>query len=61
MDIETIKKYKDNCKKLAVNDIKNLKNCLKDNKYACFNDLIIYMLKYNIKLEQESIDFKDFA
>lgn len=61
MDIETIEKYKDNCKKLTVNDIKNLKNCLKDNKYACFNDLIIYMLKYNIKLEQESIDFKDFA
>ena len=57
MDINTLIKYKDYTKELTKEDIKRL-SYLKEqpimNKYL---DVIDYMLKYNVKLEQENINY----
>ncbi|MFQ9071772.1 MAG: hypothetical protein ACLR43_02715 [Faecalibacillus faecis] len=50
MNIEMLKKYKDYTKPLTQNDRKRLLS-FKENQ----NELIDYMLKNNVKLEQEII------
>lgn len=58
MDISTLIKYKDYTKKLTKEDIKrltSLKEQVHINKYL---DVIEYMLKYNVKLEQENINYE---
>lgn len=58
MDINTLIKYKDYTKKLTKEDIKRLTSLKEQpimNKYL---DVIDYMLKYNVKLEQENINYQ---
>lgn len=56
MDLETLKKYEKYGKKLTGNDIKRLKKlqCTKMGKEEC--ECVDYMLKHNVKLEQECVD-----
>lgn len=60
MDLNTLIKYKKYCKNLTENDKKELNQMLYNEEYNEFRDLIIYMLKFNVKLEQEAIDLSDF-
>lgn len=58
MDINTLIKYKDYTKELTKEDIKRLTSIKEQpimNKYL---DVIEYMLKYNVKLEQENINYQ---
>lgn len=58
MDINTLIKYKDYTKELTKEDIKRLTSLKEQpimNKYL---DVIEYMLKYNVKLEQENINYQ---
>lgn len=58
MDINTLIKYKDHTKELTKEDIKRLTSLKEQpimNKYL---DVIEYMLKYNVKLEQENINYQ---
>ena len=48
MDVDTLKKYDEYTKKLTKNDKKNLKSMKND-------EVIAYMLKNNVKLEQEIV------
>jgi len=57
MDIDTLKKYKDDCLPLTENDKKRLTLLLKNKENNFFTDVIEYMLENNYKLEQESIEF----
>lgn len=43
-------------KKLTNNDIKNLTKMLNNPKFELFKEIIEYMLKHNVKLEQESLE-----
>ena len=57
MDIDTLIKYRDYTKKLTKEDIKRL-NYLKEQPLMIkYLYVIDYMLKYNIKLEQENINY----
>lgn len=60
MDLNTLIKYRKYCKNLTENDKKELNQMLYNEEYVEFRDLIIYMLKFNVKLEQEAIDLSDF-
>lgn len=55
MDIGELKKYKSECQPLESTDIKKLKSMRENQDFHVFWDAIDYMLKENIKLEQESI------
>lgn len=56
MDINQLEKYKNQCQKLTENDIKRLRLMLEEKKYEKYHSVITFMLKENIKLEQESIE-----
>lgn len=56
MSIDIIEKYKDECQSLTENDKKRLKTLLNNEEASDFKEVIEYMLKNNIKLEQESIE-----
>lgn len=57
MDINTLVRYKNYTKDLTKEDIKRL-NYLKEQPLMYkYLDVIDYMLKYNIKLEQENINY----
>lgn len=57
MDINTLVRYKNYTKELTKEDIKRL-NYLKEHPLMYkYLDVIDYMLKYNIKLEQENINY----
>lgn len=53
MDVDTLVKYKDYCKKLTDNDRKRLNNLLDSQ----FHDVVKYMLENDCKLEQEAEKF----
>ena len=57
MDIEQLEKYKDECLPLTENDIVRLNALIETVEGQEFKNIIEYLLKHNIKLEQESIDF----
>ena len=59
MGVAQIEKYKDECQTLTDNDIKRLEMLLTRDDALEFKEVIEYMLKNSIKLEQESIDDKD--
>ncbi len=61
MNLNTLNKYRKYCKKLTENDKKELNQLLYNEQYKEFYDLIVYMLKFNVKLEQEAIDLSDFV
>ena len=55
MDLETLKKYKDRCLPLGGEKYREkLERCLTDPEFACFREVISYMLRENIRLEQEA-------
>ncbi len=60
MDLNTLNKYKKYCKNLTENDKYELNQMLNNEQYKEFYNLIVYMLKFNVKLEQEAIDLSDF-
>lgn len=57
MDLKTLQTYKSNCLKLTDNDKRNLLLMKSQQEYKQFYEVIDYMLKEDIKLEQESIEF----
>lgn len=55
MDLETLKKYKERCLPLGGEKYREkLEKCLSDSEYLCFREVISYMLKENVRLEQEA-------
>ena len=60
MDLNTLNKYKKYCKNLTENDKYELNQMLNNEQYKEFYNLIVYMFKFNVKLEQEAIDLSDF-
>lgn len=56
MGIKEIAQYKNECQHLTENDKKRLTSLLCSKEASDFEDVIKYMLKNNIKLEQESIE-----
>lgn len=56
MDTETLQKHIQDAVKLTANDRIRLENLIHIPEYA---EVISYMLKYNIKLEQEQIDYTE--
>lgn len=58
MTIDMLKKYKDECQRLTLNDVHKLKHLL--NEDNMFSDLIRYMIDNKVKLEQESISDEFF-
>lgn len=60
MDLNTLNKYEKYCKNLTENDKYELNQMLNNEQYKEFYNLIVYMLKFNVKLEQEAIDLSDF-
>lgn len=54
MDTETLRKHIRYAVKLTANDRKRLENLIHIPEYA---EVIAYMLRYNVKLEQEQIDY----
>ena len=54
MNIEELKKYRNNCKALSNNDRKRLNAMLEDEDFDKYKEVIHYMLEMNIKLEQEA-------
>lgn len=58
MDINTLINYKDYTKELTKEDIKRLTSLKEQPKMNKYLDVIEYMLKYNVKLEQENINYQ---
>ena len=58
MDINTLIKYKDYTKELTKEDIKRLTSLKEQSIMNKYLDVIEYMLKYNVKLEQENINYQ---
>ena len=56
MGINELENNLEHTKKLTENDVKSLNRMINDSKYLLFNETIKYMLKNNIKLEQETLD-----
>lgn len=56
MNVEQLKKYKYECQKLTDNDRKRLIKLSNDSEAVEFKEVIEYMLCYDVKLEQESIE-----
>ena len=55
MDVETLEEYKERCLTLGGERYRGqLEKCLDDPEYACFRDVISYMLRENVRLEQET-------
>lgn len=54
MSIKQLEEFKDNCKQLTSNDRKRLEKMLINEEFKEYSDVISYMLKNNVKLEQEA-------
>lgn len=54
MGITELKKYKDSCKRLTLNDRNRLMKILGDSMFTEFKETILYMLSEDVKLEQEA-------
>jgi len=54
MGIEELQKYKDSCKTLTSNDKNRLNKMIEDSRFFEFKPVVEYMVKNNIKLEQEA-------
>lgn len=55
MDLETLINGRNYCKELTQNDKNMLQEMLKEEAFKEFYDIFYYMLKENIKLEQEHL------
>lgn len=60
MNKNVLEKYKESCEFLTKNDVKTLENLLSECDNKEIKETIEYMLKENIKLEQEAIKKEDF-
>lgn len=60
MNKNVLEKYKESCEFLTKNDVKTLNNLLNECDNKEIKETIEYMLKENIKLEQEAIKKEDF-
>ena len=56
MSVSELKKYRNECLPLTSQDRKRLERMKKDSTFEIFWEVINFMLKENLKLEQESID-----
>lgn len=55
MNVEELMKYKTECQSLTCIDVKKLESIRKNPAFQDFWEVVDYMLKENVKLEQESI------
>ena len=63
MDIDVLKKYRNNTRELSKNDVKRINDVLLNLNYLSekeelqedYRNVLNYMLEHNCKLEQESV------